>query len=74
MNIKIYTTFDEIESHYDSLEKKMLDEFFNFAKEHKDYTWINWNMRDINYGFEAIENRYLVLLIDENLKVSLKKK
>jgi DNA gyrase/topoisomerase IV subunit A len=68
--------FQEIENHYDDLEKKMLDEFFEFAKEHKDYTWIHWNMRDINYGFEAIENRYLVLgcepfRIPDNKKVDL---
>ncbi len=53
--------FDEIENHYDELEKEMLEEYFEFAKDHKDYTWIHWNMRDINYGFEAIENRFLVL-------------
>ncbi len=52
---------NEIEDHYDSLEHMMLKEFFQFAKDHKDYTWIHWNMRDINYGFDAIENRFVVL-------------
>jgi hypothetical protein len=53
--------FTEIEHHYDVLEKQMLVEYFDFLKEHKDYTWIHWNMRDINYGFEAIENRFRIL-------------
>lgn len=51
----------EIEDKYDQLEKQMLTEFFKYAKEHKEYKWIHWNMRDMNYGFKAIENRYLVL-------------
>lgn len=46
---------------YDELEKKMLNEFYDFAKKHKDFKWIHWNMRDSNYGFEAIANRYRIL-------------
>jgi hypothetical protein len=46
---------------YDDLEKKMLDEFYAFAKKHKDFKWVHWNMRDSNYGFEAIANRYRIL-------------
>ncbi len=46
---------------YDDLEKKMLYEFYEFAKQHKDFKWIHWNMRDSNYGFEAIANRYCIL-------------
>lgn len=56
---------------YDELEKKMLAEFYEFAKQHKDFKWIHWNMRDSNYGFEAIANRYRILdgdafVIDED--------
>lgn len=54
-------SFTEIENRYDELEKKMLTDFFLFAHEHKDYKWLHWNMRDINYGFEAVENRLVVL-------------
>ena len=42
----------DIESHYDELEKAMLAEFFEYAKEHKTYFWIHWNMRDMNYGLD----------------------
>ncbi len=52
---------NKIESHYDNLEYKMLNEYFEFVKEHKNFNWIHWNMRDINYGFEAIKNRFSVL-------------
>lgn len=52
---------DDIEQHYDDLEREMLEEFFEFVRDHRTYKWIHWNMRDINYGFEAINNRYTVL-------------
>ena len=51
----------EIEHNYNKLEREMLDDFFEYAKEHKHYFWIHWNMRDMNYGFKAIEHRYSVL-------------
>lgn len=43
------------------LEKKMLKRFFDFVNIHQHFTWIHWNMRDVNYGFAAIEHRYRVL-------------
>ena len=52
---------DEIDQHYDVLEKQMLDEFFTFIERNQDYQYIHWNMRDINYGFQALEHRYKVL-------------
>lgn len=58
---KTHVELVEIEQHYDELERLMLDEFFAYAKEHQNYCWIHWNMRDINYGFKAIEHRYSVL-------------
>lgn len=67
---------NNIEDNYDSLERKMLDDFFNYAKEHNNYSWIHWNMRDINYGFKAIEHRYEVLggnpyIINDYKKIDL---
>lgn len=52
---------EAIEKHYNKLEKQMLDEFYNFVKVHLDFTWLHWNMRNINYGFPAIAHRYQVL-------------
>ncbi|MCS7460361.1 hypothetical protein N0M98_09425 [Paenibacillus doosanensis] len=53
--------FDEIEDHYDDLERDMLNDFYSFIRSHMSYYWLHWNMRDINYGFEAINHRYAVL-------------
>ena len=36
----------------------MLDEFYAYAKSHENHTWLHWNMRDIHYGFAALEHRY----------------
>lgn len=58
---KKHIELGQIEEHYDELEYDMLDEFFSYAKEHQNYIWIHWNMRDINYGFKAIEHRFSVL-------------
>jgi len=52
---------ESIHDHYDELEKEMLDEFFQFVLENQGKTWIHWNMRDINYGFSAIEHRFKAL-------------
>ena len=63
---------DQIASSYDELEKKMLKSFYEFVKKNSLSKWIHWNMRDINYGFEAINHRYKVLggtphdILDEN--------
>lgn len=51
----------QIDQHYDELEKQMLDEFYAFVDRHRTYNWVHWNMRDINYGFQAIDHRYKVL-------------
>ena len=53
--------FSDIDARYDELERKMLDEFFDHVRNHQGHIWLHWNMRDINYGFQAIEHRYRVL-------------
>jgi hypothetical protein len=58
--IKKYSSSD-IEKYYEELEKLMLDDFYDFVKLHEKYKWLHWNMRDINYGFQAIAHRYRVL-------------
>lgn len=52
---------EDIETRYDELEKKMLGEFYDFLESHASYDWVHWNMRDINYGFAALEHRFKVL-------------
>jgi hypothetical protein len=52
---------DSIEQHYDQLEKEMFEGFFQAVRERKHCRWLHWNMRDANYGFEALENRFRAL-------------
>jgi hypothetical protein len=51
----------QIDQYYNDLERAMLDEFYQYVRAKPNYKWIHWNMRDINYGFLAIEHRYRVL-------------
>lgn len=53
--------FDEIDENYDELEREMLGEYFEFVRSHQHFNWVHWNMRDINYGFAALEHRFRVL-------------
>lgn len=52
---------DSIDEHYDELEREMLDGFFQAVRERQHCRWLHWNMRDANYGFEALENRIRAL-------------
>ncbi|SEA83893.1 hypothetical protein SAMN05660420_03367 [Desulfuromusa kysingii] len=66
----------DINNKYDELEKQMLDEYFDFIKSRHGYKFMHWNMRDINYGFQAIEHRYKVLggepfVIDDSRKFDM---
>lgn len=75
---KCHFSFEDIENHYDELEKIMLNEYFDFMKSHSSNYFIHWNMRDINYGFKAIEHRYEVLggkpyIVDDSRKIDLSK-
>ena len=69
---------NEIESHYDQLERKMLDEFFSFVEKHKSCIYVHWNMRNSTYGFQAIYHRFRVLggspiVLDEGRLIDLAK-
>ena len=39
---------------YNDIDKKMLESFYEYVREHRDADWVHWNMRDINYGFVAL--------------------
>lgn len=67
---------NQINQHYKELEREMLDEYFDFVQKHSQFNWIHINMRNINYGFEAINHRYRVLGgkptdINDNQKIDL---
>lgn len=50
-----------LESHYNQLERLMLDDFYDFVKTHQHFKWLHWNMRDSHFGFSAISHRYRTL-------------
>ena len=71
-----HTPFAEIDEHYDQLEREMLDRFYAHLGGHQGMKYVHWNMRDINYGFAAIEHRYRVLggdpvVIDDDKRFDL---
>ncbi len=68
--------FAEIEAHYDALERQMLGAFYAHVGGHRGMRYLHWNMRDINYGFAAIEHRFRVLkgepvVVDDDKKSDL---
>lgn len=53
--------FEDITNRYDEIEKDLLSDFFEFVNKHKGYYYFHWNMRDVNFGFEALKHRFEVL-------------
>lgn len=57
---------EEVENHYDQLEKEMLRRFFDYIAQFQSDVYLHWNMRDSNYGFQAIEHRFRSLFQSED--------
>lgn len=47
----------EITSNYDSLESQMLREFSDHIAGRQGRKYLHWNMRDVNFGFQALQHR-----------------
>lgn len=45
----------------DQCERQMLDRYFGFLEAHRGMSFLHWKMRDVKFGFAAIEHRYRVL-------------
>ena len=56
----------DISKYYDCLEREMLQDFYKQLKNYQQMKFLHWNMRDSNYGFQAIEHRYRVLCRNDN--------
>ena len=57
--------FEDIKDAYDCLEEQMLSEFFDHLSHNPNTKWLHWNMRDENFGFQAIAHRLRVLTGDD---------
>ena len=53
-----YDFFDITESEKDEIEKEMLSSFFEYIKQNTQKKWLHWNMKNNNFGFSAIEERF----------------
>lgn len=67
---RLKVPFADIKVRYDELERQMLDAYYHHLGTHRGMKYLHWNMRDINYGFAAIDHRYQVrggtpVLIDD---------
>lgn len=47
-----------IDSERDNIEKGMLSDFFNEVKDSGINLWLHWNMKNDNFGFQTLSNRY----------------
>jgi len=65
---------EDIDQHYDDLEKEMLAQFFSFLSDNDGGFWLHWNMSNINYGFEALIHRYKVLSGEDGKRIPDSKK
>lgn len=52
---------DNIEAHYDEIERQILNRFYDFVRDRREKFWVHWNMRNVTFGFEHLEHRYRVL-------------
>ena len=51
----------EVEALYDEVERELLMQFYNFARDRREKYWVHWNMRNVVFGFEHLEHRYRTL-------------
>ena len=49
---------EEIENSYRDLELRVLQSFNDFVRKKKDYFWVHWDMKNIEFGFDAIKHRF----------------
>jgi hypothetical protein len=52
---------DMVKNRYDEIEVRLLDDFYTFIRDRKQFNWVHWNMRNLTYGFEHVEHRYRAL-------------
>lgn len=51
----------KISANFDKIEKLLLEEFYEFVRNHPGNIWVHWNMKDLVFGFEVLAHRYGVL-------------
>ena len=65
---------DSVRERFDDIERRLLSEFYAFARDRRDKYWIHWNMRNLTYGFEHLEHRYLALGGDDAVAMPVERR
>jgi len=52
---------EAVRDRFDDVERKLLNDFYEFVRDRRDKYWVHWNMRNLTFGFEHLEHRYRVL-------------
>lgn len=61
-----FSVYQELEvskhqANLDQCERQMLERYFSFLEAHRGMTFLHWKMRDVKFGFAAIEHRFEVV-------------
>jgi hypothetical protein len=51
----------DITARMDDIERGLLEDFFDFVRQHPGNIWLHWNMTNLVFGFETLAHRYSVL-------------
>ena len=58
---RLQIRFQDISQRIREIETEMLREFFDYINQNRDFIYLHWNMRDNQFGFQALSNRYCAL-------------
>jgi hypothetical protein len=49
------------QKNFDKIEAQLLEDFYDFIRQHPGNLWLHWNMINLQFGFETLAHRYGVL-------------
>lgn len=52
---------EQVRERFPEIEQALLEDFFEFVRNHNDAIWLHWNMTNMQFGFEMLAHRYNVL-------------
>jgi len=58
---RLQIEYYDINKKIKQIETEMLKDFFDYIKQDRQLIYLHWNMRDSQYGFQALSNRFSVL-------------
>jgi hypothetical protein len=58
---ELHIAREMVRDRFDDVERKLLQDFYDFVRDRRDKYFVHWNMRNLTFGFEHLEHRYRVL-------------